>query len=64
LLVAANVVNSLLILITLKTEAKYFSKASVLTRATWHHIPEDDTLQGVVIMGRKEKAKASGTLFK
>jgi hypothetical protein len=33
------------ILVTLRMEAKHFSEASVLTRATWHIIPEDGILQ-------------------
>jgi hypothetical protein len=45
LLVAANVVPRLLILFTLIMEAIIFFETSVLTRATWHHIPEDGILQ-------------------
>jgi hypothetical protein len=40
LLVAANVVPSLLILVTLMMEAIHSSETSVLTRATWHNIQE------------------------
>jgi hypothetical protein len=34
----------LLILVTLMMEAICSSKTSVLTRSTWHHIPEDGIL--------------------
>jgi hypothetical protein len=42
--VTANVVHSSLILFNLMMEATRSSKTLVLTRATWHHIPEDGTL--------------------
>jgi hypothetical protein len=40
LLVAANVVPSSTILVTLTMDATFFSETSVPTRATWHNIPE------------------------
>jgi hypothetical protein len=45
LVVTANVVPSLLTLVTLMMEAIHSSKTLVLTRTTWHNIPEDSILQ-------------------
>jgi hypothetical protein len=43
-IVTANIPSSL-ILVTLMIEAIHSSKMSVLTRATWGHIPDDGILQ-------------------
>jgi hypothetical protein len=49
LLVMANVVPSSPILVTLMMEALSSSKTLVLTRATWHNIPEDGILHHVYL---------------
>jgi hypothetical protein len=46
LLLAANVVSSLLIIFTLKMKAIRFPETSVLAIAAWRQIPEDDILHG------------------
>jgi hypothetical protein len=53
LLVTANAVTSLLILFILIMEAIRSSETLVLTRATWHHIPED----GILHSHRRENLK-------
>jgi hypothetical protein len=49
LLVTASVVPSSPILVTLMKEALSTSETSILTRATWHNIPEDDILHVVCL---------------
>jgi hypothetical protein len=49
LLVTANAVSSSLILFALMTEAIRSSETSVLTRATWHHIPEEGIFLSVKV---------------
>jgi hypothetical protein len=47
MLAVNNVVPCSLIIFILMMEATYSSETSVLTRATWRHIAEDDILQDV-----------------
>jgi hypothetical protein len=58
LLVIVNDLPSSLILFTLKMEATFPSVTSVLTRATWRHIPED----GILHSHRRENLKSYITL--
>jgi hypothetical protein len=44
LLVMATIVPSSLILVTMMMEALRSSETSILTRTTWHNIPEDSIL--------------------
>jgi hypothetical protein len=52
-LVTANVVPSSPILFTLMMEAIGSSDTSVLTRPTWHNIPEDGILHVMVLFANK-----------
>jgi hypothetical protein len=53
LLVTANIVPSSLILVTLMMEVIRSSETLVLTTATWRNIPEDSTLEYVVLSDNK-----------
>jgi hypothetical protein len=55
LLVTANV-SSLLILFTLMMEAIRSCEMSVLTRATWHHIPEDGIFPIVISLDSEDSS--------
>jgi hypothetical protein len=48
LLITANVVPSSPILVAMMMETIRSSETSVLTRATWHHIPKDGILRSVL----------------
>jgi hypothetical protein len=50
LVVTAIVVPSSLILLALMMQARHSSETSVLTRATRHHVPQDDNLLDVDII--------------
>jgi hypothetical protein len=50
----ALISNCSLILPTQMMEAVYFSETSVLTRSTWHHIPED----GILYSHRRENLRS------
>jgi hypothetical protein len=54
LLVAANIVSSSLILVTPMMEELHSFETLVLTRATWHNIPED----GILLSYRRENLRS------
>jgi hypothetical protein len=54
LLVTASIVPSSPILVTLIKEALSSSETSVLTRATWHNIPEDAILHCLLVFVENE----------
>jgi hypothetical protein len=56
LVITANVVPSSLILFTLMMETIRSSETSVLTRATWRHIPQDGILCEVNVINSKNLA--------
>jgi hypothetical protein len=60
LLVAANVVPSLSILVTLIMEATRFSETSLLTRATRRNIPEHGILYEMTTVQSTAQTSADG----
>jgi hypothetical protein len=49
LIVTVNVVHNALILSTLITDLIYFSVTSVITKASWYNIPQEDSSQSTCL---------------